>query len=263
MLVFSAFTPHTPMLAPTVGRANLVSLKKTTEALEKLAEEIALANPEIILIISEHGQIMEQAFTINGSQNFQANFKKFGDLETLLKFAGDPIFSYQLKEHSETKIPLHLVDQQDLDRGASVPLIYLTKYLKNIKIIPLTHCGLDNKKHFFFGNHLNELIQKTPKRIAVIATGDLSHTLTPNSPAGFSEAGKTFDNIIIETLKNKNVTPLVDLDESLEKSAVECGLKPLLILMGILNDYNYTAEILSYEFPFGVGYLTVHFELNK
>lgn len=263
MLVFAGFTPHTPMLSPTVGRDNLVYLKKTTSALEKLAEELALANPDIILIISEHGQIMNQAFTINSAKKFQANFKRFGDLETLLDFNGDPIFSYQLKEHSEAKIPLQLSENIELDRGASVPLIYLTKHLKTIKIIPLSHSGLDNKQHFYFGSHLNELLQKTAKRIAVIATGDLSHTLSKNSPAGFSEAGKIFDKTIIDALNNKNTESLIKFEEKLVKKAVECGLKPLLILLGILNEYNYTPEILAYEFPFGVGYLTVNFELNK
>lgn len=263
MLVFSAFTPHSPMLAPTVGRDNLEQLKKTTLALKTLAEEIALTNPEIILIISEHGQTPTQTFTINGASNFQANFKRFGDLETILNFKGDLTFSYQIKESLETKIALQIINQEEIGRGASVPLFYLTEHLKDVKIIPLNQAELNNEQHFLLGKYINEIIQKTSKRIAVIASGDLSHTLKKDSPAGFSPAGKIFDNKLIEYLNTKNYTGLISLDESLTKSAVECGLKPLLILTGILNEYNYTPEILAYEFPFGVGYLTVHFELNK
>ena len=43
--------------------------------------------------------------------------------------------------------------------------------------------------------------------------------------------------------------------------AGECGLKSIVILLGILDGINYKPRLLSYEGPFGVGYLVMQFEL--
>ncbi len=267
MLVFASICPHPPILIPAIGQDNLEQIKKTKEAMQKLAEDFYAAQIETVLIISPHGQLLEESFTLNASSKFTASFKKFGDLETELKFKGDPTFAYQIKERLETKMPLQLTVNQELDHGIGVPLYYLIQPLlnleKQIKIIPLGYSYLDLKAHFSLGRELAEIIHQTKKRIAVVASGDLSHALTPEAPAGYSESGKKFDQKLVEMLKQKNIEGILNLDKNFIESAAECGLKSIVILLGILNEQNYAPDILSYEGPFGVGYLVCNFELNR
>ena len=51
-------------------------------------------------------------------------------------------------------------------------------------------------------------------------------------------------------------------DEDFVDDAGECGYRSILILMGILDGLNIKPRILSYEGPFGVGYLVADYKLG-
>lgn len=263
MLVFSALSPHPPILIPGVGKNNLNKLKKTVKALKSLEQELYASKPETIIIISPHGQILDNAFTINLNPQYLANFKEFGDFSTELKFKGDPILIQEIRadDEMEKEIPLVLVSKEEIDHGISVPLYYLTQHLKEIKIIPVSYSALALKIHLKFGKFLQEQILNSNKRVAVIASGDLSHCLTKKSPGGYHKDGKIFDQKLIKLLKNKNVEGILNLNKNLIQNTKECGLKSIIIILGILNQSNYQSEILSYEAPFGVGYAVINFRL--
>lgn len=273
MLVFAAFTPHPPFLIPAVGKENLAKLTKTVTAMKQLAVDFLAAKPEVIIIISPHGQLMEKAFTLNTAPQIKAQFKKFGALETNYDFNSDVATSYQIKEFLETKLPLQLISNEEIDYGASVPLFYLLAkdatdpeiiaLAKKIKIIPLGYTALDYKTHAELGYYLAEFIHHSPKRIALVASGELSHSLSEASPNGFNPNGPKFDEKITELITNKNCAGLLELDSYLIEAAKECGLKSLIILLHVLKETNYLPVILSYEYPFGIGYLTVNFHLNQ
>ncbi|MBU1131286.1 AmmeMemoRadiSam system protein A, partial [Patescibacteria group bacterium] len=78
---------------------------------------------------------------------------------------------------------------------------------------------------------------------------------------GFSSKGKEFDKKIIDLLKNKKHQEILTLDEELIKDAAECGYRSILILLGIFDKLNYQTDMLSYECPFGVGYLVANLEI--
>ena len=72
---------------------------------------------------------------------------------------------------------------------------------------------------------------------------------------------KKFDQKVMEILQQKKSPDLVNLDEKLTTAAQQCGLKAIIILLGILDGQHYKTKQLSYEYPFGVGYLVMNFEL--
>jgi AmmeMemoRadiSam system protein B len=261
MLSFSAITPHPPMLIPAVGRDNLSQIKKTQQAMQEVTEDFYASQPESVIVISPHGQLMENAFTINMSPNFTADFKQFGDLETKLRFKGDVGLIHQIKESLETSLPIQMVSNLELDHGVSVPLYYLTQNMPKIKIVPMGYSFLNNQTHFELGQKLAEIIHQHQKRIAVVASGDLSHCLTSDAPAGYNPQGKKFDKQLVKLIKQKDINSILNLDQELVKQAMECGLKSVIILMGILSHRDYQIEILSYEWPFGVGYLVSSFKI--
>ncbi len=261
-LVFAAITPHPPLLIPTIGKDAIKKLEKTKAAMEKLEEDLYLAKPEVIFIITPHGNFFPDAFTINACTDFQSNLKEFGDLITNLKFKGDINLATSIRSVSkEQNIPTTLITETNLDHGCSVPLYYLAQHLPDVKIVQFGFSDLDAKAHLDFGYLIKEKILNTNKRIAVIASADLSHALATDSPAGFNPAGAKFDEKIQELLASHNTVGMMQIESETIKNSSECGFRSLLILLGILKDIDYTYRQYSYEAPFGVGYLTANFVL--
>jgi len=259
-LVYAAITPHPPLLIPSIGKEILKKLDKTKAAMEKMEEELYLSKPDVIIIISAHGSYFTDAFTINICPEYQSNLKEFGDLVTKLNFKGEMSLSTKIREKTKhEKIPTTMITEPLLDHGSTVPLFYLTQHLPDIKIIPISFCDLDWKSHLDFGYLIKEEIMGCNKRVAVIASGDLSHALSTDSPAGFNPAGTKFDEKIQELLSHKNVSGMLQLESEFVKNSSECGFRTFLILMGILKNVDYTYRQHSYESPFGVGYLTANF----
>lgn len=262
MLVFAALTPHPPLLLPNIGRDHLAKIKKTATALKTLEQELYAAKPEVILTVSPHGYLLPDAFTINLAEKFTAGFEQFGDFTTKLEFKGNlHLVNSQERERIEKVVPLAIITEPNLDHGAAVPLYYLTPHLKNISLLPLGYSLLDYRHHLDFGVALKDTIMNSSARVAVIASGDMSHCLTKDAPAAFNPQGKKFDEKIVNLLKHRDFPGIFALEPKLIEEAAECGFRSLMILLGIIKNMNIQPDILAYEGPFGVGYLTVNFKL--
>jgi AmmeMemoRadiSam system protein B len=255
MLVFSAIVPHPPILIPNVGKEHLAELDKTIRAFNILEDELNKAKPDTIIIISPHGELNIDAFNINTHQHYISRFEQFGDFSTENKFKADLQFINELKEENETKLPVQLISDPQLDHGAGVPLYYLTRKDKSRRIVPISYSYLPYRKHIEFGETIKNAAYNLDKRYAIIASGDLSHRLAPDAPAGFSPKAKEFDKKLIQLLKKKNIEQILNMDPAIIEDAGECGLRSILILLGAIKNMNFEFEMLSYEAPFGVGYL--------
>lgn len=260
-LVYSAIVPHPPILIPSIGKENLNKLEETSRAFERIRKELIKNEVDTIFIISPHGMVQPKAFTINLSPEFHCDFRNFGDLETSRTWPGAISLAHRIREQLETKAPLQMTTEHELDHGSAVPLFLLTENLKNIKIIPLYYSGLNYDAHFKFGQLLKRELLFHKDKIAVIASGDLSHRITKDAPAGYSAKGKKFDKKFIDLLKQNKADEILKMDHELIHEAGECGLKSILILLGILDGIKHTPKMHSYEHPFGVGYLTMSFDL--
>jgi aromatic ring-opening dioxygenase LigB subunit len=260
-LVFSAIVPHPLILIPQIGKEHISRLELTQKAYEKLAIELQNSGADTIIIISPHGIIQNDVFTINLNPIFNANFEEFGDFSTKLNFKGNIGLTHKIREKLETKAKLQMISLENLDYGASVPLYFLTQKLPNIKIMPIYYSGLNYTEHFKFGQLLKKQILASKDNIAILASGDLSHRLNKNAPGGYSAKAKKFDSRIIELLQKNKIADLISIDDNLIKEAGECGLKSIIILMGIMDAIKYEPQLFSYEFPFGVGYMVMNLKL--
>lgn len=259
-LVFAAITPHPPLLIPSVGKEALKKIEKTKLAMKKLEEDLYLAKPDVILIISPHGSFFDDAFSINVCTEYHGDLKEFGDLTTNLKIKGEINLASMINDHAkEEHIATSMISESKIDHGCTVPLTFLTQHLPDVQISQLGFSELDWKTHVDYGNLIKEKIMDTNKRVAVIASADLSHALTTDSPAGFNPTGAKFDEKIQELLSHRNLSGMLQLEKEFVENAAECGFRSILILMGILKDVDYTYKQYAYEGPFGVGYLTANF----
>ncbi|HBC44490.1 MAG: hypothetical protein UU95_C0003G0004 [Parcubacteria group bacterium GW2011_GWC2_42_12] len=260
-IIFSAIVPHPPILIPAIGKENLEQLKATADSYSELEQDLYATQAETIIIISPHGPLQESAFSLNLSQEFYGDFKDFGDLTTKFNLRGDIGLAHKIKEKMEAVAPLQLVSEARLDHGTSIPLYLLTQHLPKIKIIPLYYSGLDLTAHYNIGQMIKNELLSSRGRVAVIASGDLSHRLTKNAPAGYNPKGKKFDKKLIDNLLKKQINEIIKFNHDFVADAGECGLKSIVILLGILDGIKYEPRLLSYEAPFGVGYLVMNFKL--
>jgi aromatic ring-opening dioxygenase LigB subunit len=260
-IVFSAITPHPPILIPGVGKENRQLLKSTIDAYRLLEEELYVSQADSILIISPHGPILLNSFTMNVSPEYQSNFQEFGDFGTVLNFSGDIGLSYKIRERLETRAPLQLISERNLDHGSAIPLSIIASHMPKIKIIPIYYSGLNLESHYKFGQILKRELLVNKSRVAIIASGDLSHRLTKNAPAGFNPKGKKFDQKLIDCLIKNQHGDILKFNDKFISEAGECGLKSIVIMLGILNGIKLQPKLLSYEYPFGVGYLTMNMKV--
>ncbi len=263
MIVFTAIAPHSPLLLPTIGKDHRKKLKKTLDAYQHIEGELYASKPDTIVIISPHGSVLPDAFPLFISPKYRANLKEFGDLSTSLEFKSDLRLVEKLRRarFGKTPTPITGVTDEFLDYGATVPLFFLTAHIPNIPIVPLGISHRSIKNHFSVGIQIGEILKQTTKRVAVIGSADLSHTLTDAAPGGFSPEGKKFDEAIVQALRKDSRDAILHL----EKKAVEakaCGLGVIALTLGIVNELNCTPKPLSYEGPFGVGYLVVNFNFR-
>lgn len=263
-IVFAALTPHPPVLVPEIGKGHIKKISHTAEAMKKLEQELYATKPEVVVMISPHGTVLPEAFTINLSPSYKANFKTFGDFGVTYEYKSDPLSVQSIRAGDETRksVPLVLTSQEEVDHGFSVPLSFLLAHAKSTPIIPITYSGLSYADHVEFGKFLHRQLSKIDKRFALIASGDLSHRLTKEAPAGFSERGAEFDDKLLELVHEKNLPGILEIDPNLITEATECGLRSLLVVLGAITEIEYTPQLLSYEGPFGVGYAVMNFQFS-
>ncbi len=262
MIVFSGVVPHSPLLLTTIGKDNQAKLKKTLDAINEIAENLYVSNPDTIVLISSHETQHEHAFSINLSDYFQTDFTEFGDLSTAETFLPDrELISSIRRRGRDVDVPVTLDSSQKLNFGSGVPLELLASNFKDIQVVPISYSGLSTKDHLAFGAMLKDVFAHTNKRIAVIASGDLAHCHISDAPGGFHPDAKTFDDEIVRAVKDLSRSTLLNVEESVRMNAKACVYEQLVILFGILEKQQLRPELLSYEAPFGVGYLVAQFHL--
>jgi aromatic ring-opening dioxygenase LigB subunit len=148
-------------------------------------------------------------------------------------------------------------EQTELDHGVVVPLHSLPRTMANKRCIFLGVSGWPLSRFVEFGAWLQRRL--ADRSAILIASGDLSHRLTPDAPYGFRAEGPVFDRLVIDALRTRSWEQIEALDPDLVEEAGECGLRPLAILLGAGRAANLTSQVLSYEGPFGVGYPVVAF----
>ena len=262
-LVFAGITPHPPMLIPAIGKDKLEKISDTKKSLEELEQELYVAKPQVIIIISPHSSIFEDSFSVNAHNHFVSNFEQFGDLVTKKEWTGSPDIAAKISSAAKNtraeRVPVQLTSEERLDHGASVALHYLTDHLPDTKIVPVGYSARDKESHLNFGKLLKDVILSEEKRVAVIASGDLSHCATEAATGGYKKEGADFDAELVKNLGNSDFETIFNMDPELVRAADECGYRSILILSGILKNMNCTFKKYSYEAPFGIGYLVGQF----
>lgn len=260
-LIFSAISPHPPIIIPSIGKEDAKKAEKTIAAMKELEGDLYVAQPDVIFIISPHSLMNKDAFSLNLANEFKSNLSEFNYAEKELSFNCEIELISKIKEAADKfSLPLNIISQPILDHGVCVPLYYLTQHLPKIKIVPISFSMLNVDLHYRFGEILKKVANQSNKRVAIIASGDLSHRLAADAPAGYAAEGAAFDHLLIDFLTKGKFADILKIDTNLIENAGECGYRSIAIALGAVANQNIKFKKLSYESPFGVGYLVA--ELN-
>lgn len=257
--------PHSPLLIPEIGRANHAFLNKTMVAYDKIRADILNNKIDTLIIFSPHINLGSSGFLINCAPEMTIDFQDFGFIPPKISIKGDVPLADQIKNTLKETTPIQIISEDTLDYGSGVPLYLLKKQSLFPKIIVISSSDeLNLTTHFELGQKLSSVLENSEKRIALIASGDLSHRLKRKSPGGYSPKGPKFDNKLIEHLSDSSsaIENILKLDKRLILDASECGLKPIVMSLGTINNRSWQADILAYQTDFGVGYLSLEFCLN-
>jgi len=255
MIVFAAIAPHPPESIPGVGIAkDREKIKRTSEAFDQLREGLEQAAPDTIVVISPHAHLERYSFVINSAKKLSGNLSQFGTTDNY-EYRNDRDIANRIHfACKEDELSAHL-HKGTLDYGTLIPLHHLTKNIKP-KIVQLSFSLMNLQQHFRYGQIIESVIgKKQSKRVAIIASGELSHRLLPSSPAGYSPNAEKFDREIIHHLGENNLLSIMNMHKEVIDEAAECGIRSIIILMGALHEEKYSFKLLSYEGPFGIGYL--------
>lgn len=264
MLSLIGIAPHPPIIIPAIGRSELSKARQTVDGMRLLAKKFKAASPEQLIIITPHGQAMREGPTVLTQDLIKGDFAQFGFPDISVEFQNDHhlLTLLETETAAEPLRPIFLDNRnyllrsgKPLDHGAMVPLHYLHEAGLKIPGLLITFGFNTLRQLYQFGRTLRRAVNKRGLPAAVLASGDLSHRLKPGAPAGFNPRGAEYDQLLVELLRDGRVEDILDLDLQLVDEAGECGLRSFVIALGMLDGESFRTEIISYEGPFGVGYL--------
>ena len=249
--------PHPPLILPEVGHGEEKRIQSTIDAFDAAAKFIADLQPDTVIISSPHSILYSDYFHISPGPSAKGSMAQFGASQLKFSCAYDEELVKAVEATAKEKnIPAGTLGnrQPELDHGTMVPMYFLAKYCKTCKIVRLALSGFSLKEHYRVGMLIAETAEKLGRKIAWIASGDLSHKLTKEGPYGFNPAGPQYDKKIMEVMGSGNFADLFSFKDDFLEEAAECGHRSFVLMAGAFDGLAVESRKLSYEGPFGVGY---------
>lgn len=252
--VYAALLPHAPVLIPNVAGRRIAEIADTVRAMREVAANVVRFAPSVVILVSPHSPRFSNAFAIWDAPRVTGSLAGFGHPEDGIDLpvarAAVERVSHLAEQYGLMAKPLRTTP---LDHGAVVPLLFLAEAGW---IGPTVVMGLPDEANgdAILGHVLCQVAEESRERLALIASGDMSHRLTEDAPCGFHPSGSRFDAEFIRLLKAGDCAGLRLLDPRLVESAAEDASDSTLIAFGATGFDTSGHRVLSYQGPFGVGY---------
>jgi AmmeMemoRadiSam system protein A/AmmeMemoRadiSam system protein B len=254
-LVFAGIAPHPPIMVPEVGREAIAEVRRSIDAMAALTERVICSGAETVILISPHAALEPDAFVAYDGPQLHADFADFrAPTATVHTELDEELLKEITRSGAEQKFAVVRI-RGDLDHGTAVPLYFLQRHGWHGRVVALGYSFLSNEDHLRFGNCIRAAIDTVGRRVAFIASGDLSHRLKPGAPAGYNAQAHLFDEEVVDAIRNNSASRIVNIDQELRRTAGECGYRSMLVAIGVAQELESRCEVISYEAPFGVGYL--------
>ena len=270
-IVMSGLSPHPPIMLPEIGGAELRKCMKSRLGLQEFSRRLAESGAEALVLFTPHGPVFRDALTLYAVKKYAGSFSRFGFPSLRIESPGLPDLANRIFELSASKrIPILKLEEdtfarhgipEEIDHATMVPLRYFEEAGVRLPMVLVSMGLLPYPQLFEFGRCVAEAIASGTRKVAVVASGDLSHRLLPSAPAGFDPIGAEFDEKMVDFLSRRDAAAILGIDETLIERAGECGFRPIAMMLGATDTVagDWEKEVISYEGPFGVGYAVVSY----
>ncbi|XMB85222.1 AmmeMemoRadiSam system protein A [Mycoplasmatota bacterium WC44] len=265
--------PHPPIIIPEVGRGQEEKIKETSDACNKVADEISNIEPDTIIIVTPHGPVFGDAIALSYESKIKGNLGKFRASDIAYELDINLGLTKKIMDYSKSEniLTVGLTEESaatyginyELDHGTIVPLYFIHKKYPHYKIVHITYGMLSQIELYNFGIQIKKAVEDCDTNAVFIASGDLSHKLLEEGPYNYSPHGEKFDNELVSLLEKGNVVDVFNMSHTTIKEAAECGLRSYYVMLGAMNNLEIKGNLLSYEGPFGVGYCVFNFSTSK
>ena len=267
MSILAAYVlPHPPLILPEVGRGEEKKIQLTVNAYERAMKEAAEQKPDTVIIASPHTVMYADYFHIAPGEEAEGSFAQFGADGVTVAARYDTVLAKEIEmEAGEIGIEAGPVGGRNaaLDHAVMIPLHFLHAHTRDFRVVRLGISGLSPLAHYNFGKCVARAVDTLGRRAVFIASGDLSHKLTPEGPYGFAPEGPRFDKACMKYLEEGDFLKLLRMDRALYEPAAECGLRTFWMMAGALDGQALKIKKLSYQGPFGVGYGVVSLRVTR
>jgi len=255
-IVFVGVAPHPPIMVPEVGREAIAEVRGSIDAMRVLTERIVACGAETIIIVSPHAPLQAQAFVAYHEANLHGDFANFRAPQTAINVPLDlELLEAITSSAAADGYQISPLEGYKLDHGIAVPLYFFLLNNWRGHVVALGYSFLSDEDHVQFGKCIRRTVEVSERAVAFVASGDLSHRLTPEAPAGYNVQAHLFDEQVVASINEKAPQNIVNINQNLRRLAGECGYRSLLVAIGATDKSSRNCEVLHYEAPFGVGYM--------
>lgn len=266
-VVMAALVPHPPIIVPEIGGSRASEARATVDAVRRWAATVAARDVDALVVVGPHGPALRGAVPVVRCRRLKGSFGTFGQPQVTMEWDGDMDLAAAVLRAAESRgLPAVELDEPavrraqgspGLDHGTMVPLYFLREAGVAAALVQVGLALLPYRELYRFGAAVAEAAEACGRRVVVIASGDLSHRLTPDAPAGYHPRGREFDRLVVEAVGRADAEALLGLDPGLIEAAGECGLRPACVALGAVSGLKTQPHVLSYEGPYGVGYAVI------
>jgi AmmeMemoRadiSam system protein A/AmmeMemoRadiSam system protein B len=253
-IVCAVLLPHAPILVPEVGAGHGAAALASCRAMRHAAASLVRHEPESVILISPHSPRQPESFGI-WEGPLTGSLERFNAPQARVDLPRDADLAAAISDAARARgLDTWAIRHQELDHGAVVPLWFLQEagWFGRTVILGLNHSregGLTD-----LGQALADAAQTSSRRVAIVASGDMSHRLKPDAPCGFHPSAHLFDEMFIEILRRGNYHELETMDSDLRRLAAEDAVDSTRVAVAAGDWQSAGHEVLNYEGPFGVGY---------
>lgn len=262
---YCGLLPHPPIVVPEVGRERLADCRATHDACMEFASRLTAARPDRLFLVSPHSPRTQEAFGLWTPTEHHGDLSRFGAPGAAVRLPNDPEGIAAVDNACERAgLATWSIPPAPLDHGAVVPLWFLqTAGWHGPTGIASLPWSADPALMVAFGTAVGEALARVGGRPAIVASGDMTHRALPGAPAGFHPRAVDFDRTMTDLVARGRLSELPRIDPALRELAAEDAADSATIACAAIGFEGHGVEVLSYEHPFGVGYLVAVFHDGK
>lgn len=277
-IVLAAKVTHVPSIWMDLTQERFRGIRRNAiDGLKEIGRRAHERGAETFLVFDAHW-IVNQGFHVNAKTRHQANFTSH-ELPHMLSdmsyaYDGDPDLARLIADtvrEAGFRSMAHDTPNLNLEYGTLVPM-HLMNANAGTRVVPVAlnqFASIDEGRRM--GAAIADAIRASDRKVAVLASGSLSHQFWPNSMSeqGLNSVNTEFnrqvDLRVLDLWRSGRIAEFVAmLPEYAQRCHGECGMIDTAMLFGLLgwSDYAGKGEVVGEYFgSSGTGQVNVDFTL--